>query len=85
MNVTFSDTLFGKNNYKNVPKSSTEKNVVIMTHMYRKEVSRPSKISDPIQKMAPLIPDHDISLFWKYCISEPSPSQGQKVQQFLGK
>ena len=55
------------------------------THHNSEEVSRPSKISDRIQKMALLIPDHDISLFWKYCISEPSPSQDQKVQQFLGK
>ena len=51
----------------------------------RKEVSRLPKTSDHIQKMAPLVRYHDISHFWNYCISEPSPSRGQKIQQFLGK
>ena len=52
---------------------------------YRKEVSILPKTSDHIQKMAPLVRYHDISHFLNYCISEPSPSRGQKIQQFLGK
>ena len=57
----------------------------VSTEENRKEVSRLPKTSDHIQKMAPLVRYHDISHFWNYCISEPSPSRGQKIQQFLGK